>query len=259
MSGEIRRLRILEYLSRHEFLTVEEAVSLFQASPATIRRDFTEISTGGGVSRFRGGICRKTNIHDNLIPITLREKWYSTEKRHLAWRVYEYLKNEKALFIDGGSTTAHLGIFLRNSQQTIITNSLPLCNIISEIFPSGGGPEIRITGGCFHPESGLFLGSHAESSVAGYHADAVVLSARGVTASGIYNHNEQIAGINLKMIEHSNRAILIADHSKIGMTAMNRVCSLDKIEAVFTLETDENRDQLNEIRSTGIKVFSDPF
>ena len=42
MSGEIRRLRILEYLSRHEFLTVEEAVSLFQASPATIRRDFTE-------------------------------------------------------------------------------------------------------------------------------------------------------------------------------------------------------------------------
>ena len=260
MNGELRRSQIQEYLSQHDILTVEEAVQLFQASPATIRRDFTELSANGGVSRVRGGICRQHNDLDELVPFTLRKKWYSTEKRYLAWRVYEYLKDVKTLFIDGGSTTTHLGIFLRNSQQTVITNSLPLCNVISEIFPSGGGPEIRSTGGCFHPESGLFLGSHAESAVAEYHADATILSARGVTASGIFNHNEQIAGINRKMMEHSDRVILIADHSKIGVTAMNRVCALDKIEALFTLETNENKALLNDIRSAGVKVFSDsPF
>ena len=260
MSSELRRSQIQEYLSMHEMLTVEEAVKLFQASPATIRRDFAEIAADGGVSRVRGGICRKPNRQDDLIPFSLRKKWYSKEKRYLAWQVYEYLKDAQTLFIDGGSTTTHLGIFLRNSRQTIITNSLPLCGVISEMFPSGGGPGIQMTGGKFHPESGLFLGPHAESSVAEYHADAVILSARGITASGVYNHNEQIAGINLKMIEHSDRAILIADHSKIGITAMNRVCPLDKIEALFTLETEENRAELNQIRSAGIKVFCDsPF
>ena len=62
------------------------------------------------------------------------------------------------------------------------------------------------------------------------------------------------------MMEHSDRVILIADHSKIGVTAMNRVCALDKIEALFTLETKENKALLNDIRSAGVKVFSDsPF
>lgn len=260
MSAEIRRRKIQEYLSRHDRLTVGEAVGLFQASPATIRRDFAEISAQGGVGRIRGGICRRENVADNMIPFTLRAKWYSAEKRYLAWHVYEYLKEVRSFFIDGGSTTTHLGMFLRNPEQVVITNSLTLCNVISEMFPSGGGAEIRLTGGRFYPESGLFLGSHAEAAVTAYHADVTILSARGITPSGIYNHNELIAGINLRMIENSDRVVLIADHSKIGIHAMNKVCSLQKIEALFTVETEENRNCLEAIRAAGVKVFCDfPF
>ena len=254
-----RRKRIQEYLSEHEMLTVDNAVRLFHASPATIRRDFADIALDGGVARVRGGIRRILNRQDELIPFILREKWYSSEKRCLAWSVHEYLKTAGSIFVDGGTTTAHLGIFLRNPEQVVITNSLSLCNIIAELFPSGGGPEVRITGGRFHPESGLFLGPQAETSVAAYHAEATVLSARGVTPSGIYNHNELIAGINRRMIEHSDRVILVADHSKIGVSAMNRVCSLRQIEALFTVETEENRNVLAEIRAAGVKVFSDPL
>ena len=260
MSAGIRRRKIQEYLSGHDRLTVEEAVRVFHASPATIRRDFAEISALGGVGRFRGGICRRQNEKDNMIPFTLRTKWYSAEKRYLAWHVYEYLKDVRSFFIDGGSTTTHLGMFLRNPGQVVITNSITLCNVVSELFPSGGGAEIRLTGGRFHPESGLFLGSHAESAVTAYHADVTVLSARGITPSGIYNHNELIAGIQLRMIENSDRVVLIADHSKIGRHAMNKVCSLQKIEALFTVKTEENRKCLEEIRAAGVKVFCDfPF
>ena len=260
MSNGTRRRKIQEYLSGHDRLTVEEAVRVFHASPATIRRDFSEITALGGVRRFRGGICRQQNEQDNMIPFALRTKWYSAEKRYLAWHVYEYLKEVRSFFIDGGSTTTHLGMFLRNPRQLVITNSLTLCNVVSELFPSGGGAEIRLTGGRFHPESGLFLGSHAESAVTAYHADVTVLSARGITSSGIYNHNELIAGIQLRMIENSDRVVLIADHSKIGRHAMNKVCSLQKIEALFTVKTEENQKSLNEIQSAGVKIFCDfPF
>ena len=260
MSIDSRRREIQEYLSLHDRLTVEEAVRVFGASPATIRRDFAELAARGGVGRIRGGICRRRNEKDDMIPVILRAGWYSAEKRFLAWRVHEYLKDLRSLFIDGGSTTTHLGMFLRDPRQVVITNSLPLCNVISELFPSGGGAEIRLTGGRFHPESGLFLGSHAEAAVAAYHAEAAVLSARGITPYGIYNHNEEIAGINLRMIENSDRVVLIADHSKIGRHAMNKVCSLDRIEALFTVETSENRACLDEIRAAGVKVFADsPF
>ena len=260
MSAGIRRRKIQEYLSGHDRLTVEEAVRVFHASPATIRRDFSEISALGGVGRFRGGICRRQNEKDNMIPFTLRTKWYSAEKRYLAWQVCEYLKGVRSFFIDGGSTTTHLGMFLRDPKQVVITNSLTLCNVVSELFPSGGGAEIRLTGGRFYPESGLFLGSHAEAAVTAYRTEVTVLSARGITPSGIYNHNDLIAGIQLRMIENSDRVVLIADHSKIGRHAMNKVCSLQKIEALFTVRTEENRKCLDEIQAAGVKVFCDfPF
>ena len=260
MSVFARQKQIQEYLSEYELLTVDEAVSMFHASPATIRRDFADISQNGGVTRIRGGIRRKANRQDNLVPFILRAKWYSSEKRYLAWRVHEYIKHAATIFIDGGSTTTHLGIFLRDPRQTIITNSLSLCNVFSEVFSSGGGPAVQVTGGHFQPESGLFLGSNAESAAAAYHADVTVLSTRGITPSGIYNHNEAIAGINRCMIEHSDRVILMADHSKIGVSAMNRVCSWEKIEALFTVETEDNRKCLDEIRTAGVKVFCDyPF
>ena len=258
MKISARRRQIQEYLSEHEMLTVEEAVNLFQASPATIRRDFLEISADGGAKRIRGGICRPVDKQDKMIPLTLREKWYSAEKRYLAWQLYtQYLKYAHSFFIDGGSTTAHLGMFLKNPAQVVITNSLPLCNIILEMFPAGGGSEIITCGGHLYPESGLLLGPQAEAAISSYHADITVLSARGITASGIYNHNELIAGINLRMTENSDKVILIADHSKIGVTAMHKVCSLQKIEALFTTETAENRNILDEIRAAGVKVFSE--
>lgn len=258
MNISARRRKIQEYLSEHETLTVEEAVRLLRASPATIRRDFLEISADGGAKRIWGGLCRRINDEDNMIPLTLREKWYSAEKRFLAWNVYnQYLKDARCIFVDGGSTTAHLGMFLRDPHQVVITNSVPLCNIMLEMFPSGGGSEIRMTGGRLYPESGLLLGPHAESSISSYHAEVTVLSARGITPTGIFNHNELIAGINLRMIENSERVILIADHSKIGVTAMNKVCSWNKIEALFTAETAENKAILNEIRSIGVKVYCD--
>ena len=260
MSSSSRRQQIQEYLSLHDRLTVDEAVRVFGASPATIRRDFAELAAGGGVGRIRGGILRRRNEKDDMTPVVLRAGWYSAEKRYLAWRVCEYLKGVRSFFVDGGSTTTHLGMFLRDPGQVVITDSLTLCNVIAELFPSGGGAEIRLTGGRFYPESGLFLGSRAEAAVAAYHAEATVLSARGITPYGIYNHNELIAGINLRMIENSDRAVLIADHSKIGRHAMNKVCSLKKIEALFTVRTEENGACLDEIRAAGVKVFCDcPF
>lgn len=260
MKNILRQKKIQEYLSLHEKLTVEEAVSLFRASPATIRRDFAEISSTGGISRIRGGIRRNRNRFDELIPIALREKWYSAEKRFLAAQAYQYIKPFKTFFIDGGSTTTHLGVFFRENNQKIITNSLPLCNILSEIFSAGGGPEIRMTGGLFYPESGLLLGTNAENSVADYHADVAILSVRGINSNGVYNHNELIAGINRKMIENADHTIIIADHTKIGASAMNKVCSLDKIHALFTIKTVENQAELEKIRTAGVKVFDDcPF
>jgi DeoR/GlpR family transcriptional regulator of sugar metabolism len=114
-----------------------------------------------------------------------------------------------------------------------------------------------MTGGRFSPESGLLLGPGAINNIAAYHADIAILSVRGIDGNGLYNHNEEIAEIGRTMIENADHVIIIADHSKIGRCAMNKVASCDRIEALFTMETAENSNTLNEILTAGVKVFSE--
>ena len=56
MIQELRHERMIDFLNAHEILSVEEAMALFAASPATIRRDFNDLADRGVVQRVRGGI-----------------------------------------------------------------------------------------------------------------------------------------------------------------------------------------------------------
>ena len=260
MKNYIRQKQILEHLSTHDILSVNDAVVLFGVSPATVRRDFTELAASGSVKRICGGIARNIVDQAEPQPFILREKWYSAEKRFLAAQLFKYIQEAKTIFIDGGTTTAHLGMFLKNPEQAVITNSVPLCNIVSEMFPAGGGAAVYMTGGRFNPTGSLLLGSNAEAAVAKYHADVAVISVRGIDENGLYNHNEDIAAIGRTMIANADKTVVIADHSKIGQRAMNKVSPLSSIEALFTVETNENRMLINKIRKSGIKVFCEnPF
>lgn len=250
-----RQQKIIEYLSCHDTLSLETACKLFQASPASIRRDFAFMAADGSITRFRGGIKPKMLRYDKLQPINLRANWYSEEKRLLAEAVVEYVKDTESMFIDGGSTTAHLGAFLRNPRQIIMTNSVALCTLITKNYPLGGGPIIQLIGGRFYPENELVLGSNAENSISQYRADVAILSVRGIDETGLYNNNEQIAGIARAMIAHARQVIVLADHTKIGVKAMNYVCDIHGVSALFTTESEENKDTLAKIRSMGIKVF----
>ncbi len=254
MKSMERQKKMLEYLADHDELSVEDAVRLFNASPATVRRDFTDLDANGSVTRMRGGIRCSPGRQDNVLPFTLREKWFSEEKRRLAYKAFELVRNAKVLFIEGGTTTSHLGMFLSSPMQTLITNSIPLCNLLAGRFQSGGGPEVLLTGGRFQLRTGLLLGPNAESGAAQYHADAVILSVRGINSEAIYNNNELIAGIGRVMIANSARVIVIADHSKIGTQAMCRVSSLSPIDCLITMETPENRSALESIRAAGVHI-----
>jgi len=53
-----RQGRILNHISTHETISLEEAVSIVKASPATVRRDFTKLVAQNKAERFHGGVRR---------------------------------------------------------------------------------------------------------------------------------------------------------------------------------------------------------
>ena len=253
MKQEERYRQLFSLLNERGTLSLEECGRLLHVSPATLRRDFAVLDSRGSARRIRGGLLRIPE-RESVLPFELRNQYFSEEKRLLAQTAAALIQTGETLFIDGGTTTAHLGAFLDESCQ-IITNSMHLMGVLMRRFPGKGGSNIMLTGGRLHIMSGLLLGPEAEASVTRFHADTTILSVRGMDAGTLYNNNEMISGIERAMIANSDRVIVVADHSKIGRTAMSKICLLRKIQILVTTETAENAALLASAEERGLRVI----
>ena len=240
MLQRIRQDKIVEYLAENDFLTVEKAIKLFSASPATIRRDFSYLAENNIVTKVHGGIKKLDSGHTTL-PYAIRENRFSSEKAALAKKAVELISPGDVIFIDGGSTTAQTGYFLPDIDLRIISNSLKLANIIEERHPFNSGLEFFMTGGFLYRKSGILLGPKTKESLLQYHADIAFISAAGIAENGISNTNELVVETERAMIENADKVVVIADASKLGQSAMCKVCQLSEIDVLITTRIEDNR------------------
>jgi DeoR/GlpR family transcriptional regulator of sugar metabolism len=249
-----RQDRILEYLSGHEYLTVPEAVGVFGASPATIRRDFDELADKQLVRRIRGGIKPERTVPSGMEPFSLRELRFSGEKELLAREGVKVLEAGNVIFVDGGTTTFHLGLCLPQIDLRVITNSLRLARVLEERNTEKSSLEIYLTGGFLYPKAGILLGPSAEAGLSQYHADWAFLSAGGITEAGLSNTNELVVEAERVMMRNSQKVVVLADHSKVGKNAMCHVCSLEEVDLVITDDWPENATTIQGLRDQGVEV-----
>jgi len=256
MIQQLRHERMIDYLNAHEILSVEEAMALFAASPATIRRDFNDLAAQGLVQRVRGGIKLVRAGGQPMLPFSLREVRHSREKEALARRAAGLLRPGDVIFIDGGTTTFHLGGCLPDIPLCLITNSLRLAAALEERRAERARWDICVTGGFIYPHSGgLLLGPTAQASLAQYHAHWAFLSAGGVAEGGITNTNELVVDTERIMIGHAEKTVILADHSKIGKYALCHVCPLDRVDFLITDEWPESTELLSKFGAAGVEVL----
>lgn len=190
---------------------------------------------------------------DPAYPFFLRMQWFTKEKEALATRTVPLLADCRSVFIDGGTTTAHLGMMLRNSSLRIITNSLAFNDVLSNGTAAESGPEVILTGGRVNRKSAILLGPEAESSLDHFHADAAVISGSALDDRFLYDNMEEAAAIQRKMIANSDRVIVIADASKFGQTAPSAVVPVEKLSLIVTNFISENYRIVQELKRKGIE------
>ncbi len=232
----------MDRLERHEALLalagergklyLQNAMRTTGASRATIRRDFDDLAASGAVERIRGGI-RVTRKEGN-VPFNLREVQQSAAKSAIAAKACRLLRAGDVVFVDGGTTTYHISFHLPKIPLRIITNSLRLSAYLDDTVTRHKDWEIYLTGGRIHHGHNMLTGSGALHSLDFYHADWAFLSVGGITADGLYNSSEAIVETERKMIERSDRAVILADQSKLGRRAMCRVCGIKRIHGLVT-------------------------
>jgi DeoR/GlpR family transcriptional regulator of sugar metabolism len=254
MNTSERDDRILAVLREKNFLSVEDAASLTKSSLATIRRDFQRLSDLRQVQRVRGGARPIKN--EPMTPFALREVQYSREKELIARAAAAMFRPNDVLIIDGGTTTFHLGRCLPDIPLRIITNSIRLASVLDDQSRSHAGLEVYLTGGFLYPNSGLLVGPGAQASLAQYHAQWALLSVGGVTEEGFFNTSEVVVETERRMIEHADRVMVLADHSKIDKRSMCQVCDLGQVDYLITDPHPPAAGALRRLGQAGLEIIT---
>ena len=230
---------ILARLASDGSVSVRELTESLDASSATVRRDLQLLEEQKLLSRSHGGAVRNGLLYE--LPVRYRGGQRAEEKSRIA--------DAQTLGLTGGTTTTEVARRLRGRTLTVVTNAI---NIASELVVS---ETIRlvVTGGVARPQSYELIGPLADRTLEDLSVDVAFVGVDGVNAGGATTHDEIEAQTDRKLVERAARVIVVCDSTKIGRSALSRICTLDEVDELIT-DVGAPAAELNALRAAGVEV-----
>jgi DeoR/GlpR family transcriptional regulator of sugar metabolism len=229
-----RRQQLVELVEQRKGLTVAELSAHFNVSPATIRRDLSQLSQRGMIERAHGGAARRVRSATEMPepPLLNRAVLQADEKRRIGMAAAAHVHNNETIIISSGTTTAEMVPHLAGrTNLTVITNAL---NIVLALAPF---PTITVIvlGGVLRHSELTILGSLGEDAMENLRADKLFMGSSAIhTDYGLSAENFAEARSDQTLMSASREIIVLADHTKFGRVATVRVAPLNRIRRIIT-------------------------
>lgn len=231
---KIDRQTIIEQeLEKNGSVLIPALSELLKCSEETIRRDLKELESIGKLTRTHGGAYLMEK-YDKSYPTKLRKIFYQDVKVQLARQALRYVKENDVIMLDSSTTCLTLAEALLNSHisVTIITNSLPICNLCNDQISN---INLLCVGGSFRRRTSSFVGYHATDMLLSYCADKSFVSCPKITLEqGMSDNQLDESRIRESMLAHSQQKILLLDHTKFGPDANILFGHLKDIDVLIT-------------------------
>ena len=250
MKAAERRLRIRQMFESKDFLDVEKLCRELDASESSVRRDLDLLEGQGTLKRVYGGAVPAQSLGNSAFDFTVEQERLSDEKSRIARVTARLIEDGQTVILDGGSTVAAVARELANKSLHIVTNSLP----IAEALEAKRNIELTLTGGYLDPRIRVTLGPLCEQMLGLIRADVVIMGIGSVSDAGFSNNNTLVVGSEQKMIQISNKLIIVADHTKFGRSAMIPVAQLEAADVVVS-DTGLDSQYANLLLAKGVEVL----
>jgi DeoR/GlpR family transcriptional regulator of sugar metabolism len=232
MTNKQRTDLIARFIREHKYADLRTLASRFGSSISTVRRALDQLEAAGIVRRHHGGASLvETDEVAQEYDFIARNQRHPEEKYAIARLVAEEVQPGMTVILDGGSTTFAVARLIVDKRLQVITNSLPVASLFSEV----GSVETIVTGGSIYSRLGVLLGPMCEDSLGQVHADLAILGGAGITENGVWNQNALIVAAQRRMIAAAERTIFALDNSKFGRKALSLTTPF---EPRFTIVTD---------------------
>jgi len=229
MTGDERRHRLSEFLAHRGYADLALLVDELGVSESTVRRDLSQLEEEGTVRRTRGGAVFVSDRFTAL-DYAAREWTAVAEKQAIGRATAELVADGETILLDGGTTTFQVAAHLRTRSLQVVTNSLPIANLLSTAV----NIELIFVGGYIYPRTGVALGPIAQQTLASLHVSKAIMGIAGVTEDSLYNANLLMVEAERQMMRSADEVILVADRSKFGKRALAPLGGWDMVNRVVS-------------------------
>ena len=251
MAMNRRRLKILDLIREDGHAKVQELSRIFKVTDVTIRQDLEILEQMGYVQREHGGAFlkdvgsfAKTGQVFNQVNIDA--------KKEIAQKAVQLINEGDCIILDSGSTTTEIAKLLLNFRDlTVITNALNIALILGE----NHGITLIVSGGEFKAPTLSLTGQLAADSFKDVHVNKLFLATAGISPDFKLTYpsvNDLV--VKSAMINSAEKVYLVADSSKVGVSAF---ASLGTISLVNALITDSHitGEQFEMLRMLDIEII----
>ena len=245
-----RRSQIVELITRQRTVTNAELMERFGVSIETVRRDLDYLEQQGVLRKVYGGAA--VNISLSAEPeYASRAQANFQQKNAIAKEAAKLICPGDTVYLGVGTTVQAMVQYMKNiGPITVFTNALRTAVELSEI------PEctVILPGGQVRAKELTLSGFPAEENLTHFNVDKAFIGIGGITEEGITDFHTGEACVHRQLVMNARQSIALADSSKMGVRAMNNVCTLEQIHTVIT-DSDTSKPMVKSLEKTGVNVI----
>lgn len=209
-----RKEKILSLLDIYETMTIQQLVDLLAISPATVRRDITQMEASGELQRYWGGIKRK-QTPESLRKNNLQHQISDANHAVIAQIAAEQIQDNELIFIGSGTTTLAMIPLIKSKNIHVITNGIPQLEALHR-----KNIQALLLCGFFKEYSRSLVGKETIQMLQDYRFDKAFLGVNGIDDQlSLLSADEYEDSIKTLCIHHSKKTYVLAGREKFHRTA----------------------------------------
>jgi DeoR family glycerol-3-phosphate regulon repressor len=232
MKRDERHSLILERLYHEDSVTVEYLATYFDVSLETIRRDLTTLAEAGLLRKIHGGAVRFQTAREDTF--ALRSQVNRAAKEAIGQYATHFVKSGDSVFMNAGTTTTVFAEALTQRENlTIITNCASVANTMWQ--DGNGSHTIFLLGGQYNGTDTETYGSLVLQQLRMFRADHAFITLGALNAEqGCMEYRVEAAEIIRAMTQQACQTTALVDSTKMGNTALVKVCDLSTLTRIVT-------------------------
>lgn len=230
----IRRQQLAQAIAERGFVRVTDVALEWAVSEVTLRGDLAALEAQGAIVRVHGGAMPRPTAGESSFETSVELQ--AAAKLAIGRAAAGLVASGQSVLLDVGSTALAVARALVARTDLVdvhvITNGLTIALALEAAMPRF---EVVVTGGSLRPLQHSLVNPFAGLLLESLHTDIAFIGCTGVhPVHGATNVNLPEAEVKRAMVGATERAVLIADASKLGVADLGRIAPLDAFERLIT-------------------------